>query len=224
MLTDIGAGPPGRRVWHLAAVAESKLRRFKLGWLIMPAAFVHPSAVIDPGAQLGDDVRVWHFVHVCAGARVGVATSIGQGCYIGNVQIGAGCKIQNNVSIYDGVDLADEVFLGPACVFTNVQHPRAHVSRKHSYATTRVERGASIGANATIVCGAQGIVIGAYAFIGAGAVVTHDVPPHAIVVGVPAQQIGWACRCGERLASVAPLRCLRCDAMYELVGGALHQA
>lgn len=187
----------------------------------MPPGFVHPSAVIDSGAQLGDDVRIWHFVHVCAGARIGVATSIGQGCYIGNVQIGAGCRIQNNVSVYDGVSLADEVFLGPSCVFTNVQHPRAHVSRKHEYATTRIERGASVGANATIVCGARGLLIGAYAFVGAGAVVTHDVPAHAIVVGVPARQIGWACECGERLDPEAAQHCQRCTAAYELINGAL---
>ncbi len=187
----------------------------------MPAAFVHSSAVIDAGALLGDDVRIWHFVHVCAGAQIGAATSIGQGCYVGNVQIGAGCRIQNNVSIYDGVRVSDDVFLGPSCVFTNVQHPRAHVSRKHSYASTRVLRGASIGANATIVCGAQGIVIGTYAFVGAGAVVTHDVLPHAIVVGVPARQIGWACVCGERLDSGASLRCRACDTAYALVDGEL---
>lgn len=189
----------------------------------MLPAFVHPSAVVDPGAQLADDVRIWHFVHVCAGAQIGVATSIGQGCYIGNVQIGAGCKIQNNVSIYDGVSVADDVFLGPSCVFTNVQHPRAQVSRKHNYATTRIDHGASVGANATIVCGVRGIVIGAYAFIGAGAVVTHDVPPHAIVVGVPARQIGWACVCGERIDTNEPLHCQRCTAAYDLVDGGLQQ-
>lgn len=189
----------------------------------MPSGFVHPSAVIDAGAQLGDDVRIWHFVHVCAGARIGVATSIGQGCYIGNVQIGAGCKIQNNVSVYDGVSLADEVFLGPSCVFTNVQHPRAQISRKHAYVTTHVGRGASVGANATIVCGAQGLVIGAYAFVGAGAVVTHDVPPHAIVVGVPAEQVGWACACGGRLDLAAPQHCRGCNAAYQVVDGALVQ-
>ena len=187
----------------------------------MLPAFVHPTAVVDHGAQLADDVRIWHFVHVCAGARIGVATSIGQGCYIGNVQIGAGCKIQNNVSVYDGVSLADEVFLGPSCVFTNVQHPRAQISRRHAYATTRIERGVSVGANATIVCGAHGLVIGAYAFVGAGAVVTHDVPPYAIVVGVPARQIGWACECGERLELVAAQPCQRCAAAYELINGAL---
>jgi UDP-2-acetamido-3-amino-2,3-dideoxy-glucuronate N-acetyltransferase len=184
----------------------------------MRAAFVHPTAVIDPSANIGDDARIWHFVHVSANARIGAGTSIGQGCYVGNVQIGARCKIQNNVSIYDGVSVADDVFLGPSCVFTNVQHPRAHVSRKDSYAKTSIARGASIGANATIVCGDRGITVGEYAFVGAGAVVTHDVAPHALVVGVPARQVGWVCSCGETLAVRAGGQsCHRCAASYEIV-------
>lgn len=184
----------------------------------MPPAFVHPTAVIDPGANVGDDARIWHFVHVSAGAHIGEGSSIGQGCYVGNVQIGARCKIQNNVSIYDGVHVADDVFLGPSCVFTNVQHPRAHVSRKDSYAKTVIARGASIGANATIVCGDRGITVGEFAFVGAGAVVTHDVAAHALVVGVPARQVGWVCACGERLAARAGGQsCHRCAASYEIV-------
>src|ERR1043165_8346511 len=127
---------------------------------------MHPSAIIDDGARLGDGVRIWHWVHVRAGAVIGDGTSIGQGCYVGAVAIGRGCRIQNQVSIYDGVTLEDEVFLGPSCAFTNVRHPRAHVSRREAYEPTRVGRGATIGANATILCG---IAIGPYAMIGAGA-------------------------------------------------------
>ena len=162
--------------------------------------------------MLGDGVRIWHWVHVRAGAVIGDGTSIGQGCYVGDVVIGRGCKIQNSVSIYDGVTLDDEVFLGPSCVFTNVRHPRAHVVRKAAYAPTRVGRGATIGANATVVCG---VVIGAYAMIGAGAVVTRDVAPHALVVGTPARRIGWACRCGETLRDD---RCARCGDRYAIAG------
>lgn len=166
---------------------------------------IHPTAIIEPGAQIGAGTRVWHWVHVMGGATIGANGSIGQGCYIGNVTIGNGCKIQNHVSVYDGVTLDDDVFLGPSCVFTNVGHPRAHVPRKTEYAATHVGKGATIGANATIVCG---VTIGAYALIGAGAVVTHDVPAHALMAGVPARRIGWACRCGETLPD--HLECARC--------------
>ena len=157
---------------------------------------IHPTAIVEPGAQIGAGTRVWHWVHVMGGAKIGENGSIGQGCFIGNVTIGNGCRIQNHVSVYDGVTLDDDVFLGPSCVFTNVKHPRAHVARKDEYAPTRVGKGATIGANATIVCG---VTVGAYAVIGAGAVVTGDAPPHAIMAGVPARRIGWACRCGETL-------------------------
>ena len=149
------------------------------------AADVHPTAIVEDGAQLGDGVRIWRWVHVRAGAVIGDATSIGQGCYVGAVTIGRGCRIQNQVSLYDGVTLDDDVFLGPSCVFTNVKHPRAHVSRKHAFAATRVGRGATIGANATIVCG---VSIGAHAMIGAGAVVTRDVAAHALMIGAPARR------------------------------------
>jgi UDP-2-acetamido-3-amino-2,3-dideoxy-glucuronate N-acetyltransferase len=181
---------------------------------------IHSTAVVDAGAQLGVDVRIWHFVHVCSGAVIGADTSIGQGCYVGNVRIGARCKIQNHVSVYDGVTLADEVFLGPSCVLTNVQHPRAHVDRRASFAATRIERGATVGANATIVCGVSGVAIGEYAFIGAGAVVTHDVAPHALVVGSPARRIGWVCRCGETLPG--DLHCQRCDDRYVVDGARIR--
>ncbi|MBL9018518.1 MAG: N-acetyltransferase [Myxococcales bacterium] len=166
---------------------------------------IHPTAIIEPGAQVGAGTRIWHWVHVMGGARIGANGSIGQGCYIGNVTIGDGCRIQNHVSVYDGVTLEDDVFLGPSCVFTNVKHPRAHVTRKDEYAPTLVGKGATIGANATIVCG---VTIGAFAMIGAGAVVTADVSPHAVMVGAPARRIGWACRCGETLTD--ELACERC--------------
>ena len=176
-------------------------------------AELHPTAIVEPGASLGAGVRIWHWVHVRAGAVIGDGTSIGQGCYVGAVTIGRGCRIQNHVSLFDGVTLDDDVFLGPSCVFTNVKHPRAHVPRKHAYAPTRVGRGATIGANATVVCG---VSIGAYAMIGAGAVVTHDVAPHAVVVGTPGRQVGWVCRCGETLpvAHAGRTRCARCGDGY----------
>jgi len=161
--------------------------------------FAHESAVVDGGARIGAGTRIWHFAHVCAGAVIGADCTIGQGCYIAGVRIGDGVRIQNHVSVYDGVTVEDAVFLGPSCVFTNVVNPRAEVSRKHEYRATLVRRGATIGANATIVCG---VTIGEYAFVGAGAVVRHDVPAYALVVGVPARQVGWMCACGERLAGL----------------------
>lgn len=181
-----------------------------------PDQWIHPTAIIEAGAQIGTATRIWQWVHVMPGARIGENGSIGQGCYIGNVTIGRGCRIQNNVSVYDGVELDEDVFLGPSCVFTNVKHPRAHVSRKQALSVTRVGRGASIGANATVVCG---VTVGPYAMVGAGAVVTRDVEAHAIVTGTPATRIGWACRCGETLAD--DLACLRCGDRYRIAGAAL---
>ncbi|MET0856851.1 MAG: acyltransferase [Telluria sp.] len=161
---------------------------------------VHPSAIVDAGAILGPGTRVWHFAHVCGGARIGAACSLGQNVFVGNdVRIGDRVKIQNNVSVYDAVTIEDEVFCGPSMVFTNVYNPRASVVRKDQYRHTLVRRGATIGANATIVCG---VTIGEYAFIAAGAVINRDVPAFALMAGVPARQIGWMSRFGERL----PLR------------------
>lgn len=189
--------------------------------------YVHPSAVIDPGARIGAGSKIWHFTHVMAGAEIGTETVIGQGCFVGNVSVGSGVRVQNNVSIYDGVTLEDHVFAGPSCVFTNVINPRAEVSRKHAFLPTRVRRGASIGANATIVCGA---VLGTYAFIGAGAVVRGAVPAHGLMVGVPGRVVGWMCACGERLAAPALLTrampipaCTSCGRAYEYDGIGLCQ-
>jgi UDP-2-acetamido-3-amino-2,3-dideoxy-glucuronate N-acetyltransferase len=155
---------------------------------------IHPTAVVDgPNTHVGADTRIWHFVHVMPGAYIGNRCSIGQGCFIGKVRIGHGCRIQNNVSVFDGVTLEDDVFLGPSCVFTNVKHPRAHVQRKDQYARTLVCKGATIGANSTIMCG---VTIGEYAMIGAGAVITADVPPYALVMGSPGRRAGWVCACG----------------------------
>jgi UDP-2-acetamido-3-amino-2,3-dideoxy-glucuronate N-acetyltransferase len=176
---------------------------------------VHASAIVDPGAHIGAGTRIWHWVHVCAGAKIGENCVLGQNVYVGNrVVIGNNVKIQNNVSVYDSVTLEDDVFCGPSMVFTNVDNPRSHVSRKDEFRPTLVRRGATIGANATIVCGHE---IGEYAFIGAGAVVTRDVPAYALMVGTPAHRIGWMCRCGVRLPSGAGSNgCAACGAQYQI--------
>ena len=159
---------------------------------------IHPSAIVDEGAQIGAGTRIWHWVHVCGRAKIGENCSLGQNVFVGNnVIIGNNVKIQNNVSVYDNVFLEDDVFCGPSMVFTNVYNPRSAVSRKDEYRNTFVKKGATLGANCTIVCG---VTIGAYAFIGAGSVVNKDVKPYALVVGVPGRQIGWMSRFGERLA------------------------
>lgn len=157
----------------------------------------HPTAIIDQGAKIGDSCRIWHWVHISSGARIGSGCSIGQNVFIGNdVVIGDNCKIQNNVSIYDAVTLEDEVFCGPSMVFTNVYNPRSAINRKDEYQKTLVKKGATLGANCTIVCG---ITIGEYAFIGAGTLVNRDVKPYALMVGVPAKHIGWMSQHGDRL-------------------------
>lgn len=161
------------------------------------ANLIHPTAIVDEGAQIGQGTRIWHWVHICGGARIGEHCSFGQNVFVGNdVIIGNNCKVQNNVSIYDAVTLEDAVFCGPSMVFTNVYNPRSAVTRKDEYRRTLVKRGATIGANATIVCG---VTLGEYAFIAAGAVITHDVKPYALMAGVPARQIGWMSQHGERL-------------------------
>lgn len=159
--------------------------------------FVHSSAIVDEGAEIGEGSRIWHFAHVCGGARIGKGVSLGQNVFVGNkVVIGDKCKIQNNVSVYDNVTLEEGVFCGPSMVFTNVYNPRSLVERKSEYRDTLVRKGATLGANCTVVCGTS---IGEYAFIGAGAVITRDVPAYALMVGVPARQIGWMSEYGEQL-------------------------
>lgn len=158
---------------------------------------VHPSAFVDDGAQIGQGSRVWHFAHVCGGARIGQGVSLGQNVFVGNkVVIGDHCKIQNNVSVYDNVTLEDGVFCGPSMVFTNVYNPRSLIERKNEYRNTLVKKGATLGANCTIVCGTT---VGEYAFVGAGAVVNKDVKPYALMAGVPAKQIGWMSEYGEQI-------------------------
>lgn len=158
---------------------------------------IHPSAIVDDGAQIGEGCRIWHWVHVCSGARIGQNVSLGQNVFVGNkAVIGDNCKIQNNVSVYDNVTLEDGVFCGPSMVFTNVYNPRSLIERKNEYRHTLVKKGATLGANCTIVCGAT---IGEFAFVGAGAVINKDVKPYALMVGVPARQIGWMSEFGEQI-------------------------
>jgi UDP-2-acetamido-3-amino-2,3-dideoxy-glucuronate N-acetyltransferase len=187
------------------------------------ATTIHPSAIVDAGAVLGDGCRVWHFVHISGGARIGSGCSFGQNVYVGNdVVIGNNVKIQNNVSVYDAVTLDDDVFCGPSMVFTNVYNPRSAVTRKDEFRRTHVQRGATLGANCTLVCG---ISIGEHAFVGAGAVVNRDVPAFALMLGVPARQAGWMSRFGERLPLPLPLqgegeaRCPHTGDVYRLRGG-----
>lgn len=183
--------------------------------------FVHESSYVDEGAVIGSGTRIWHFSHVMPGAVIGARCNLGQNVVVmPGTRIGNNVKIQNNVSIYEGVVLEDDVFCGPSCVFTNVVNPRSHVSRKEEYRTTRVRRGASIGANATVVCGHT---LGEYCFIGAGAVVTGDVPDYGLMVGVPARRVGWMCQCGVRLLGVgAAWTCPACQTQYQESAGALR--
>jgi len=192
-------GAEGLRVLTVLNACQRALESGRLERVspVPPGHFVHETAVVDPGAEIGKGTRVWHFSHVLPRTRIGRDCTIGQNVMVGpDVTVGDRCKIQNNVSIYKGVTLEEGVFCGPSCVFTNVMNPRAEVERKDEFRQTLVRRGATIGANATIVCG---VTIGEYAFVGAGAVVTRDVPAHALVVGSPARRIGWMSRCGERL-------------------------
>ena len=181
------------------------------------------SAIVDDGAMIGANSRVWHFVHVCSGAKIGAGVSLGQNVFVGNrVVIGDNCKVQNNVSVYDNVFLDEGVFCGPSMVFTNVYNPRSLIERKDEYKDTYVRKGASLGANCTIVCG---ITIGKYAFIGAGAVVNKDVPAYALMVGVPAKQIGWMSEYGEQLSlplsGTGEAKCSHTGATYILNGNAV---
>ena len=187
---------------------------------------IHDSAIVDEGAVIGDETRVWHWVHVCAGAVVGKGCSLGQNVFVGNdVRIGDNVKIQNNVSVYDAVTLEDDVFCGPSMVFTNVYNPRSAVPRKEEYRKTLVRRGATLGANCTIVCG---VTVGEYAFIGAGAVITRDVPSYALMAGVPARQIGWMSEHGERLelplSGDGEVACPVTGQRYIMKGGVVSRA
>lgn len=184
-------------------------------------ASIHESAYVDKGAKVGAGTRIWHFCHVMPGAVIGERCSLGQNVVVMNgVRIGNNVKIQNNVSVYEGVELEDDVFCGPSMVFTNVVNPRSHVSRKKEYKRTLVRRGATIGANATIICG---VTLGEYAFIGAGSVITRDVLPYALMVGVPARKTGWMCQCGARLPDTNPGRCAVCGTRYKLSGNQLRR-
>ena len=190
------------------------------------ATQVHPSAIVDEGAQIGDGSRIWHFAHVCAGAKIGTGVSLGQSVFVGNqVVIGNHCKIQNNVSIYENVTLEEGVFCGPSMVFTNVYNPRALIERKAEYKDTLIKKGATLGANCTIVCG---VTVGEYAFIGAGAVVNKDVKPYALMVGLPAKQIGWMSQYGEQIplppSGEGEHTCPHTGQKYLLANGELREA
>ena len=185
---------------------------------------IHPTAIVDEGAEIGDGSRVWHFVHVCAGARIGRGVSLGQNVFVGNkVVIGDRCKVQNNVSVYDNVTLEEGVFCGPSMVFTNVYNPRSLIERKDQYRDTLVKRGATLGANCTIVCG---VTIGEYAFVGAGAVINKDVKPYALMVGVPARQVGWMSEHGEQIplsaAGEGEYICPHTGQTYQLSDGTMR--
>lgn len=226
-LTD---GASGLRVLEVLDAAERSLRRagapVALGGreVLSEEPLVHPSAVVDPGAVLGAGTRVWHYSHVMTGASIGPGGVLGQNVFVGrNVRLGAGVKLQNNVSVYEGVELEDEVFCGPSAVFTNVANPRAHVERKEGFGRTLVRRGATLGANCTVVCG---VTVGRYALVAAGAVVTRDVPDHALVMGVPARLAGWVCECGERLPDfdAGHATCERCGRRYRAADSTVQVA
>jgi UDP-2-acetamido-3-amino-2,3-dideoxy-glucuronate N-acetyltransferase len=184
---------------------------------MLPGVFAHPSVVLELPVEIGPGTRFWHFCHVMSGVQVGARSSFGQNCFLASgVRVGSGVKVQNNVSLYAGVELEGDVFCGPSVVFTNVRSPRAHVSRRHDYARTLVRRGATVGANATLVAP---VTLGEYCFVGAGAVVTEDVPDFALVVGVPARPVGWVSRYGEQLRFDAQgrARCRATGERYEIV-------
>jgi UDP-2-acetamido-3-amino-2,3-dideoxy-glucuronate N-acetyltransferase len=215
-LTD---GQSGLRVLSVLHMAQGSLeresRRYELGDHSVQGTFVHPSAVVEEGVRVGEGTKVWHFSHLMSDAEIGRDCVLGQNVFIGSrARIGNLVKIQNNVSIYEGVELEDEVFCGPSVTFTNVSNPRSAIDRKNAFRKTIVERGATLGANSTVVCGCR---IGRYAFVGAGATVTRDVPPHCLVVGVPARAVGWVCECGEGIVFDGDVaRCGACGLTYRM--------
>ncbi len=217
-------GEEGLRVLEVLGALQKSLDRggepIRPADVAEPAYFVHETATVDQPSTIGEGSRIWHYSHVSKGCELGPGCNLGQNVFVApGVKVGRNVKIQNNVSLYEGVELGDDVFCGPSMVFTNVLTPRSHVSRKNQYVLTRVGRGATFGANCTVVCGHD---VGEFAFVGAGAVVTKDVVPHALVVGNPARQLGWMCQCGERLP--ASLACESCGAAYREKLGRLHPA
>ena len=182
-------------------------------WILDVSVTIHPTAIVDEGAQIGEGSRIWHWTHICAGARIGNGCSFGQNVFVGNdVVIGNNVKVQNNVSVYDAVYLEDDVFCGPSVVFTNVYNPRSSIVRKNEYRKTMVQRGATLGANCTIICG---VTIGAHAFVGAGSLVNRDVQAYALVLGVPARRRGWMCSCGVQLQGSGQVHC-DCGANFQI--------
>lgn len=222
--TPLTNGESAQRVLEVLENCEQSLRAGGTPVPMQPAKayFAHPTSIIDEPCEIGPDTKIWHFSHVMVESKIGRGCNLGQNVVISpEVSIGDNVKIQNNVSVYTGVELEDDVFCGPSMVFTNVINPRSHVVRRHEYRKTLVKRGASLGANSTIVCG---ITIGRYAFVAAGAVVTHDVPDYALVMGTPARQVGWICECGVRLREEGPERQCRCGKRYVIEGSVCQEA
>jgi UDP-2-acetamido-3-amino-2,3-dideoxy-glucuronate N-acetyltransferase len=206
---------PAEAILPAIALAERLYRQVRPEAAPALPYFVHPTALIDEEVEIGEGTKIWHFSHILRGSRIGKNCVLGQNVVVGPfVKVGNNCKIQNNVSLYYGVELEDGVLCGPSCVFTNDKYPRAFIERRNEFLQTRVRRGATLGANATIMCG---VTIGQFAMVGAGAVVTQDVPDYALVVGNPARQVGWVCTCGETLSQrhEGLWHCQRCDTLYQ---------
>ena len=216
-------GEEGLRVLDVMEKAEKKGPSVSASDFKKENYFLHPSSFVDENVSVGDGTKIWHYSHILNNTKIGKHCVLGQNVAAGpDVEIGAGCKIQNNVSLYKGVVLEDGVFCGPSCVFTNVYTPRAFIERKNEFLTTRIKKGASLGANSTIVCG---VTVGRYAFVGAGAVVKKDVVDYALIVGVPARQIGWVCKCGVTLKfnKKNHARCERCGSEYKCSGKKINE-